>query len=44
MKSHIFQLQDESQNISGDAELKKYITSYYRALGWMGVVGRIFPR
>jgi hypothetical protein len=31
-KSHIFQLQDGSQNISGDIKLKKYITSYYRGL------------
>jgi hypothetical protein len=31
-KSRIFQLQDGSRIISGDAELKKYITSYYKSL------------
>jgi hypothetical protein len=47
----IFQLQDESQNICGGLELKKYITTYYKGLferrvrsGWMRGVGMIFPR
>jgi hypothetical protein len=31
-KSQIYQLQDGSHNISGDTELKKYITSYYKGL------------
>jgi hypothetical protein len=29
-KTHIFQLQDGSQNICGDSELKEYITTYYK--------------
>jgi hypothetical protein len=29
-KFRVFQLQDGTQNISGDADLKRYITSYYR--------------
>lgn len=31
-KTHIFQLEQEDGIISGDAELKKYITKYYKSL------------
>jgi hypothetical protein len=31
-KTRIFQLQDGNQTISGDAELKQYITTYYKDL------------
>jgi hypothetical protein len=52
-KSRIYQVQDGSHNISGDTELKKYITSYYKGmfgppgriqLGWMIVGEMIFPK